>query len=318
MPSEITVVGLGPGPARLMTVEAAEVLRRATVAYVRTSQHPTVQALPSVIPDLQIESFDWVYEGGETFEDVYRRIADEVLTRCQGAEIVYAVPGSPSVGETTVRLLMERLADTDVTIRLVQGVSFIEPVLAAVGMTDASWLEVIDATEAALLAVVLGVLAPHHPAARAQRRPELHRAGPARRGPGRGGGATRADTVGIHRGDGVSIGPGPIHREGIVARTEIGDDVAGDAEAGHIADGDGVVAGHRARSAQDGGVVDVDIVDGGQGRVNKAAGGAVDAGGGPGGVGVARHPHRPRRWELAQRAGRRGYRDRRRGVQKRS
>lgn len=149
----VTVVGLGPGVWELLTIEAAATLGEAEEVYVRTAVHPTIEPIRAHLPQVRFHSFDDAYESLPTFREIYERIVEEIvrLARRPGG-VVYAVPGSPSVSETTVRLLLERLSDTDVTIRLVQGMSFVEPVLSAVGVTDAAWLEVIDATEASLLA----------------------------------------------------------------------------------------------------------------------------------------------------------------------
>jgi tetrapyrrole methylase family protein/MazG family protein len=81
---------------------------------------------------------------------VYERITETLVARARsGDDVVYAVPGSPSMGEVTVRMLSERLGGE---VRMVQGLSLVEPVLAAVGESDAAWVEVIDASEADLLA----------------------------------------------------------------------------------------------------------------------------------------------------------------------
>lgn len=149
----LTVVGLGPGVWELLTVEATAILGEANEVYVRTGIHPTIEPIRTRLPNVTFRTFDDLYDSLPTFGQIYERIADE-LVRLAGEPggVVYAVPGSPSMAETSVRLILERLRDTGTPVRLVQGLSFVEPVLAAAGVTDAAWLEVIDATEASLLA----------------------------------------------------------------------------------------------------------------------------------------------------------------------
>src|SRR5579884_666442 len=145
MPSGLTIVGLGPGRWESLTVEAAEILRAAPEVYVRTTVHPTFAPIADHLPDTQIRSFDALYEESPTLGDVYEGIARELARlarRPQGA--VYAVPGSPSLGESSVRLILDRI---DVPTRLVQGISHVEPVLEAVGASDLGWVEVIDAAD---------------------------------------------------------------------------------------------------------------------------------------------------------------------------
>jgi tetrapyrrole methylase family protein/MazG family protein len=149
----LTVVGLGPGVWELLTVEAASVLQEADEIYVRTGIHPSIEPIRRHLPNTPFHSFDSLYDTLPTLGQVYERIAEEVTRLAQrpgGA--VYAVPGSPAVGETSVRLILERLRQLDVPVRLVQGISYVEPVLGATGVSDASWVEAVDASEAALMA----------------------------------------------------------------------------------------------------------------------------------------------------------------------
>lgn len=148
----ITVVGLGPGDIRHLTLEAAEVLDSVDTVHVRTAQHPTIEGLRTRYPRLVINSFDDVYESGTSFEDVYGQIVRRLLDRVREGEVVYAVPGSPSIDETSVRLLASLAADSDIPIRLVQGLSYIETVLGKCEQFDSTWLSLIDAVEIDLLA----------------------------------------------------------------------------------------------------------------------------------------------------------------------
>lgn len=150
---ELIVVGLGPGIWESLTLEAATILQSATEIYVRTSVQPSLAPIRSHIPNVAIHSFDRLYDTLAGFDEIYERIVAELarLVEKKGT-VVYAVPGSPSVGEATVALLLQQLAGTDITVRLVAGISFVEPVLAAAGIADAGWIEVIDAGEVALMA----------------------------------------------------------------------------------------------------------------------------------------------------------------------
>lgn len=148
---QMTIVGLGTGVWESLTVEAVDVLGAAEEVWVRSAVHPALAPIADRLPDVKFHSFDSLYETLPTLADVYAGIAaelDRLARRDQG--VIYAVPGSPSIGEATVRLTRERAPD--ISIRIVQGISFIEPLLAAVGATDASWLEVLDAAEVDLFA----------------------------------------------------------------------------------------------------------------------------------------------------------------------
>jgi len=141
----ITVLGLGPGAAEHLTLEAQAVLMAANEVYLRTGQHPTVASLPA---HLNIHTFDDVYEREDSFGAVYRCIAEEVVAlgrRPQG--VLFAVPGHPLVAEASVRLILAEARKAGLPVRVVAGLSFVEPVCTALGLDPLDQgLEVLDAT----------------------------------------------------------------------------------------------------------------------------------------------------------------------------
>jgi tetrapyrrole methylase family protein/MazG family protein len=148
----ITIVGLGPGDPRHLTREAWETLETASEIWLRTRHHPTVAGLPS---HLALHSFDALYEEAGDFSQVYEAIAAEVLRLGQRPEgVIYAVPGHPLVGEATVTRLLSPAAESGLAVRVVEGLSFVEPVLTALRIDALSGLQVYDAVEVAAL---------HHP-----------------------------------------------------------------------------------------------------------------------------------------------------------
>lgn len=148
----LTIVGLGPGDWETLTIEAISTLRAAHEVFVRTAVHPSLDPIRSQLPEVEFRTFDYLYESLPSLNSVYQRIVEEIarLTTERG-RLVYAVPGSPSLGESTVAMLLQRFRGSDVTIRIVQGLSYVEPILAAVGCVDASWVQVIDGSELSLL-----------------------------------------------------------------------------------------------------------------------------------------------------------------------
>ncbi len=126
--NKIVVVGLGPGDENLLTTQTARLLAEAHAKgrlVLRTRRHPAAV----VVPDAP--SFDDVYETADSFEQVYRTIVDRLVAfpdkTDEGGEanqpLVYAVPGSPSVAEHTVELL---LADERVAVEVIPALSFVD------------------------------------------------------------------------------------------------------------------------------------------------------------------------------------------------
>ncbi len=150
----VTIVGLGPGGAGLVTEETTAAIDRIRPRFVRTTRHPTAHLVPDAT------DFDAVYERADTFVTVYAEIADAVA-RAAGeyGEVLYAVPGSPLVLERTVRLL--RLRD-DVVVDVLPAVSFldlawsrlgIDPIEAGVRLVDGHEFATAAAAEAGPLLV---------------------------------------------------------------------------------------------------------------------------------------------------------------------
>ena len=143
----ITVVGLGPGDPRHLTREAWETLSTADEVWLRTARHPTVAGLPST---LTVHSFDSLYEAVERPEQVYLAIAEQVLTLgSRPAGVIYAVPGHPHVAEASVQLIRQRAAERGLAVRLVAGLSFVEPALELLGLDALPQLQLADALELA-------------------------------------------------------------------------------------------------------------------------------------------------------------------------
>ncbi len=148
----LTIVGLGPGDPKYLTREAWSVLEETDEVWLRTERHPTVAGLPA---HLALRSLDHLYEAEGDFAAVYDAIVDQIWRLAQRPDgVVYAVPGHPLVGESTVRLLRARAAESEVSLRVVGGLSFVEPVLTLLNQDGLSGLQICDA---------LDLAAAHHP-----------------------------------------------------------------------------------------------------------------------------------------------------------
>ncbi len=122
----ITVVGLGPaGLSRVPSPIRDFLLDESRTVIVRTLAHPASEELAAL---REVVSCDDLYEG-EDYDSVYRAIVDRILEAADTGPTVYAVPGSPRVGEFAVRDLIA----TGTEVELVPGESFVDAVLGAVG-----------------------------------------------------------------------------------------------------------------------------------------------------------------------------------------
>ena len=139
------MVGLGPAGPELVTHEARQLIAGAAALFLRTRRHPAAALHPGA------PSFDHHYETVDTFDGVYRAIVEDLVDAATHlaptGSVVYAVPGSPSVAESTVALLRRhpRVVDGSITLVVHPGVSFldlaferlgVDPVTAGVRVVD--------------------------------------------------------------------------------------------------------------------------------------------------------------------------------------
>lgn len=144
----IIIVGLGPGAAEDLTRRAWHTLTNAPRLFLRTSQHGCVPALPTT---LAYESFDALYETHDRFEDVYAAIIEALMAAARGGDLVYAVPGDPLVGEATTTGLLEATREAGIAVDVVSGVSFVEPLLALLGVDALDGLQLLDGLQVAAM-----------------------------------------------------------------------------------------------------------------------------------------------------------------------
>jgi tetrapyrrole methylase family protein/MazG family protein len=142
----ITIVGLGPGNGRFLTRIAWDVLSQAEVVYLRTERHPAVADLPASV---MRRSFDHIYDTADSFESVYETIVAQLLELAQREPVIYAVPGHPFVGESTVTRLVAQAGAAGVPVEVVAGLSFVEPCLTAVHQDGMDGVQIFDAIEVA-------------------------------------------------------------------------------------------------------------------------------------------------------------------------
>ncbi|CAN5760225.1 nucleoside triphosphate pyrophosphohydrolase [soil metagenome] len=119
----MTVVGLGPGDLALATAgtQAAIEAVPAEARFLRTGRHPSAGLVPGAT------TFDHLYEASITFDEVYRRIADELVAAAtEHGSVLYAVPGSPRVLERTVDLLDAAAAAGRIDLQVLPALSFID------------------------------------------------------------------------------------------------------------------------------------------------------------------------------------------------
>ncbi len=122
----ILVVGLGPGDLDRVPAPVRDVLADPDRnVIVRTVDHPAAAQLSA---SRDIVTCDDLYSA-ETYEAVYTAIVDRVAAAAVTGPVVYAVPGSPLIGEFAVREMLARGLDVEI----LASPSFVDALCLEVG-----------------------------------------------------------------------------------------------------------------------------------------------------------------------------------------
>ncbi len=142
--SKIVIVGLGPGNPKYLTREAQRYLAGGRPVYFRTMKHPSARYYSSGSGITY--SFDHLYASSSNFEQVYRTITGSLIRAVRRyGTICYAVPGHPLVGEATVKWLGNICPRLGIKLQLVDGLSFLEPLLSALKIDLLDGVTILDA-----------------------------------------------------------------------------------------------------------------------------------------------------------------------------
>lgn len=139
----ITIAGLGPSGSDSISTGAYRVIRNAPVVFVRTVHHPAVDDLKA--EGITLISMDDIYESSDTFQDVYNKIADKILSEAQRSDVVYAVPGHPLMGEQAVEIIICKAKELGINVKILGSESFIEASMEALLTGLDTGLKIIDA-----------------------------------------------------------------------------------------------------------------------------------------------------------------------------
>jgi tetrapyrrole methylase family protein/MazG family protein len=146
----LTILGLGPGDPATLPARNLDALRSGVPVFLRTARHPTVESGPvrellDSLPGGTVTALDEEYERGGSFEETYRAIVARVLTAAEAGDVVYAVPGHPLMGETTVALLLAETKARGLAVRIFSAPSFVDACLELLQVSVDTDLHVVDA-----------------------------------------------------------------------------------------------------------------------------------------------------------------------------
>lgn len=140
--SSLYIVGLGAGNIDNLTIGALNKLQNNKVI-LRTRKHPCVEEFDNY--NINFTSFDDIYDTSETFEEVYEKISQLILDECRKGDIVYAVPGNPLINETSVKNIIKKCEENNISYEIIEGISYIDVIACALKKDLGKGLELVDA-----------------------------------------------------------------------------------------------------------------------------------------------------------------------------
>ncbi|MDP8975399.1 MAG: nucleoside triphosphate pyrophosphohydrolase [Actinomycetota bacterium] len=136
MAGRVVVAGLGPAGPELITAGTLACIERIPHRHLRTSRHPAAASVPGAA------SFDYLYEEAATLEEVYSAIVERLVSAAdEHGEVLYLVPGSPTVAERSVELLRR---DGRSTVQVLPAASFLDLAWAHAGDPAATSPRLVD------------------------------------------------------------------------------------------------------------------------------------------------------------------------------
>jgi len=113
MKPSITVVSLGPGDHRLLTVQTLDALKTSRHLVLRTARHRTAEWLTE--EGVNFESFDSLYDQHEDFDELHHVMAERLWDAAHQANITFAVIDAATDGAVRA-LRLARPEDGKITI----------------------------------------------------------------------------------------------------------------------------------------------------------------------------------------------------------
>jgi tetrapyrrole methylase family protein / MazG family protein len=142
----IAVVGLGPGSLDRVPTRTLDLLTATDhQVIVRTLHHPAAAELAA---RREVRTCDDLYELGVDHAAVYEAGSARVMAASGAGPVVYAVPGSPLVGETSVGLIRRAAGAAGIHVEVLAAESFLDVALVATGVDPLEdGLQVLDAQD---------------------------------------------------------------------------------------------------------------------------------------------------------------------------
>lgn len=145
---KITVLGLGHGDYTSLTVATMNVLKEADKVYLRTQKHDVVDFIES--NGIEYITYDDFYETGDNFEEVYEKIADDLICKAkEKGNIIYAAPGNPLISDKVCQILLKKEKEKEIEIILPGSVGVVDEVLRATKTNSDNSVKLLNALDLA-------------------------------------------------------------------------------------------------------------------------------------------------------------------------
>ena len=140
----LIIVGLGTGSLDDLPLGVYRLLKEKTGnKYFRTKHHPVVKQLQE--EGVEFQTFDAFYEEADDFAEVYRKIAEKIITEAE--DVIYAVPGHPLVAEESVAKIVRMAKNQGINYRIQPAMSFLDQLFSVLQIDPINGLTIIDALQ---------------------------------------------------------------------------------------------------------------------------------------------------------------------------
>lgn len=140
--TKINIIGLGFGDIKKMTLHSIETIKKYKV-FLRTDKSPIIDYLKD--NSIEYQSYDNIYEKLDSFDEVYKHIADDLVKKANEYSIInYCVPGSPALSDKVTEFLLDNKENLNIDIEIIDNSGLLEGVYNSLGRPMKKGAKILD------------------------------------------------------------------------------------------------------------------------------------------------------------------------------
>jgi tetrapyrrole methylase family protein/MazG family protein len=119
---QLTIAGLGPGPADMITLRAMEIMESADIVFMQTARHGAYRTL--VERGIAVQTLDELYDGAADFDELNTSIAQKVVSSAKQMRTVFAACGHGLIGQAASQAILDLAKQSGIDAAVCPGIGY--------------------------------------------------------------------------------------------------------------------------------------------------------------------------------------------------